>query len=131
MELGTTNIVGEIFKDYHPHTELGVDLKFFTRQAGRMEEGQSLWGVITFDGELHFTFIEDALVEKKAAKRNACVLPGKYVNLHRADDGTFYFAFKKPMLNDVKSFINFCEGAAHELRSIAGLVKKKNGDFFK
>jgi hypothetical protein len=56
----------------HPNTELGIDLKLFTRKPGRMPLGSYLDGIITHDGEDHFTFVQNAakksiagLLEKK------------------------------------------------------------------
>lgn len=45
-----------LFKDIHPHTELGVDLKLLTCEPGRMPVGAMIDGAIVHDDEVHFTF---------------------------------------------------------------------------
>lgn len=49
------------FRNRFPNTELGVDLKLFTRTHGRMNIGEVRSGAIIRDGEDHFTFFESAL----------------------------------------------------------------------
>ena len=66
-----------LFKDIHPHTELGVNLKLMTRGHGRMPEGTCLVGTILHDGENHFTFMEEA-PERKGRKSSRCVFKGHH-----------------------------------------------------
>lgn len=50
-----------------PTTEPCVDLKLITIMPGGLPEGEYLSGVITRDGDDHFSFIENAM-EKKVAR---------------------------------------------------------------
>ena len=49
---------GRAWTGLYPNTELDVDLKLVTQKQGRMELGEYLDGMITRDGEDHFTFVE-------------------------------------------------------------------------
>lgn len=110
-----------LFKEIHPNTELGVDLKLFTRALGRMGIGEIRPGAIVRDDEDHFTFFESALVEKfdHAAKRNPHVLELKYINVNRKDDGTLYPTFNRPRYTEELTFQDFCRKAAEELLMVA------------
>lgn len=50
---------GRAWTGLYPNTELDVDLKLVTQEQGRMELGEYLDGMITRDGEDHFTFVEN------------------------------------------------------------------------
>lgn len=117
-----------LFKDIHPNTELGIDLKLFTREPGRMEIGAFLDGAITHDGEDHFTFIQNAGEKKKVdvTQRNPHVYEGKRINVNRKDDGTLYPTFNRPRYNEKFTFQDFCREAADELYMIAGCFTKQN-----
>ena len=52
-------------KGFYPNTELGIDLKLLTRKPGRLTDGEYLDGVITHDGEDHFTFVQNDSEKKK------------------------------------------------------------------
>lgn len=113
-----------LFKDLFHNTELCVDIKLLTRMQGRIAEGDYISGVITRDGEEHFTFIEDARVKRVATvKRNPCVMEGEFINVHRRDDGTLYPTFNRPAYTEKFTFRDFCRKAAEELLAVAGLVK--------
>lgn len=53
-----------LFKVYYPNTELGIDLKLLTLNAGRLDLGVAIQGTIVHDDEYHFTFIEEAHAEE-------------------------------------------------------------------
>ena len=117
------------------NTEPCITLKLITRNPGRLAEGEYLAGTILRDGEEHYTFIEDidnlpaaasATCPVKAIQplRNPIIYRGKYINIHRAKDGTLYPTFCRPLLNDGFTIADFCREAACELFDIAGHVEK-------
>lgn len=79
----------------YPNTELDVDLKLVTQEQGRMELGEYLDGMITRDGEDHFTFVENATEQRKAERRNPSIYEGQWINVKRRADGTVYPTFKR------------------------------------
>lgn len=80
---------------FYPNTELGVDLKLVTQEQGRMELGEYLDGMITRDGEDHFTFVENTKEQRKAERRNPTIYMGQWINVKRRADGTVYPTFKR------------------------------------
>lgn len=115
-----------LFKDIFPNTELGVDLKLMTCKPGRMEVGDLLGGVITRDGEEHYTFLENAKVMRRLSNpRNPLAYHGTTINIHRKADGTLYPTFNRPAITDDYSFALFCCEAAEELIFVAGLLGKE------
>ena len=60
---------GRAWTGLYPNTEPGVDLKLVTQKQGRMELGEYRDGMITRDGEDHFTFVENATEQRKAERR--------------------------------------------------------------
>lgn len=116
---------GAILKDLHPNTELGIDLKLLTRTPGRMPVGAYLNGMLTHDGEEHFTFIQNAFEKKVATQRNPHVYVGHRINVNRKSDGTLYPTFNRPQYTESFTFHDFCREAAEELRVVAGLLEKE------
>ena len=80
------------FNNFYPNTELGIDLKLMTKEPERMAVGEYLDGAITYDGEDHFTFVQNDQEKKqqKVVQRNPHVYEGKYINVNRKKDGTLY-----------------------------------------
>ena len=115
---------GRLFEDIYPHTELDVDLKLFTLKPGRVNEGEFLAGMLTRDGEDHFSFVENASERKKVVTRNPHLYKGKYVNVNQTDDGRRYPTFCRPAYTDDFTLKHFCLLAAEELLMIAGLIEK-------
>lgn len=109
-------------KGFYPNTELGIDLKLLTRKPGRLTDGEYLDGVITHDGEEHFTFVQNDSEKKKdkVVQRNPHVYEGTYINVNRKKDGTLYPTFNRPQFSERFTFQDFCQGAANELRIISG-----------
>ena len=109
-------------KGFYPNTELGIDLKLLTRKPGRLTDGEYLDGVITHDGEDHFTFVQNDSEKKKekVVQRNPHVYEGTYINVNRKKDGTLYPTFNRPQFTDKFTFQNFCLLAAKELCEIGG-----------
>lgn len=79
----------------YPNTELDVDLKLVTQEQGPMELGEYLDGMITRDGEDHFTFVENDTEQRKAERRNPSIYMGQWINVKRRADGTVYPTFKR------------------------------------
>lgn len=75
-----------LFKDIYPNTDLGVDLKCYTLNPGRMETMKAILGAIVRDGEYHYMAVElpivaeflTNMVVKKLADRDA-ERPNAYV----------------------------------------------------
>ena len=111
--------------DIHPHTELCVDLKLLTREPGRLNIGATLGGIITRDGEEHYTFLEEGDQQKASSQRNPHVYRGRFVNVNQSGDGTLYPTFNRPRYTKEFSFQDLCREAAAELLMVAGLVGKK------
>lgn len=86
---------GRAWTGLYPNTELDVDLKLVTQKQGRMELGEYLDGMITRDGEDHFTFVENAAEQRKATRRNPSIYMGQWINVKRRADGTVYPTFKR------------------------------------
>lgn len=86
---------GRAWTGLYPNTELDVDLKLVTQKQGRMELGEYLDGMITRDGEDHFTFVENATEQRKTERRNPSIYMGQWINVKRRADGTVYPTFKR------------------------------------
>ena len=116
-------------KGFYPNTELGIDLKLINRKPGRLGIGEYLDGVITHDGEDHFTFVQNDSEKKKdkVVQRNPHAYEGKYINVNRKKDGTLYPTFNRPQFSERFTFQDFCQGAANELRIISGKSDDKIG----
>ena len=99
--------------NFHPNTELGINLKLITREPGRMPEGKCLDGTITRDSEEHYTFIET--LPPKVYKRNPRVFDGKYITVTRWKDGSLQPNFK-PIKEErgFRAFV-YARGVANEL----------------
>ena len=113
-------------RELFPNTELGIDLKLMTRKPGRLAIGEYLDGIITRDGEDHFSFSQDDSCKKKVKviQRNPHVYEGTFININRKPDGSLYPTFNRPRFTKKFTFQDFCWGAANELRMVIGLVEK-------
>lgn len=112
------------FWEVYPHTEPCVDLKLFTQRPGPLDIGAFLPGVITRDGEYHFSFVQNVVKERLATRRTPCIYRGAYLNVHRADDGSMYVTFRRPRLTKNFTFADYCRAAAEELFIVSGLVEE-------
>ena len=119
------NQSNRLFVDLFPTTELAINLKLLLRTPRRLAIGEMVPGVITHDGDDHFSFLESDVARKtEAVKRNPCIMQGKYINVHRKDDGTLYPTFCRPTYTPELTFGDFCRKAAEELLTVAGFVGK-------
>ena len=114
----------QLFKDFYPNTELGIDLKLITRKPGRMSVGDSMSCMLTRDDDYHYTAVENATERKVAEQRNPHVYLGKRINVNRKDDGSLYPTFNRPRYTKDFSFQDFCREAAEELLVVAGLIEE-------
>ena len=110
----------------HPNTELCTELKTLTRQPGRMDEGVALPGLLTRDGEEHYTFIQTLL--PSAGKRNPRVFDGRCITVTIKDDGTPRLNFKPLKETESLDVDTFANTVADELRrSLSNLLGNKAG----
>ncbi len=115
---------GEFLNDLFPNTEPCVDLKLLTRKQGRLEVGTILPGVITRDGEEHYTFRETQ--PSTAGKRNPHVFIGKYITVTRRDDGSLRLNFRPVTMGADFNIYRYATGVFSELiRALIGLVGKE------
>ena len=112
-----------LFKDIHPHTELGVDLKLLTREPGRMPVGAMIDGAIAHDGEDHFSFTET--LPSTNGKRNPHVFRGKYITITRRDDGTLRLNFRPLRQGPGFNLERYATGVSNEiLWALQGYVEE-------
>ena len=105
---------------FYPNTELGVDLKLVTQKQGPMELGEYLDGMITRDGEDHFTFVENATEQRKAERRNPSIYMGQWINVKRRADGTVYPTFKRTKSIGAGKLGDYAVNTTCELLMVAG-----------
>lgn len=146
----TTTTAQPQFEDHegmNRNTDLCVDLKTFLRHDRIAQPGKGYEGRLMRDEDTHFTFVEGVHAEaenavsanaaervtpvasdKKATpvKRNPIVISGNCVNLHRKADGSFYLAFRFPVLTEHYTWKNYCIEAAKEILSLSGLGEEKH-----
>lgn len=142
-EKNEPKVIGEVLNEYfasneplarayrerlHPDTHLDVDLKLITRKPGRMNIGDYLGGVITRDGEDHFSFIESDTEKKRVMveQRNPHIYEGLRINVNRKDNGEPYPTFNRPKYTENFTFQDFCREAAEELIAVAGLIENRS-----
>lgn len=114
--VGEILLENQLFKDIYPNTELGTDLKLLTRKPGRTPIGECLDGVLTHDGEDHFTFIQNANEMKKmVVHRSPIIFKGECINVHKKEDGSLLLTFNRPQFSEDFTFQDFCRKAAEEL----------------
>jgi hypothetical protein len=142
-EKNEPKVIGEVLNEYfasneplarayrerlHPDTHLDVDLKLLTRKPGRMNIGDYLGGVITRDGEDHFSFTESDTEKKRVMvdQRNPHIYEGLRINVNRKDNGEPYPTFNRPKYTENFTFQDFCREAAEELIAVAGLIEDES-----
>ena len=107
----------------YPHTEPCIDLKLLTRHRGRLPIGGYLGGVITHDGEGHYSFVESAREGWWIPQqRNPHIYEGRFVNVNRRPDGSLYPSLTRPPYTEAFTFRHFCLAAAEELRMVADMI---------
>lgn len=111
---------GRAWTGLYPNTEPGVDLKLVTQEQGRMELGEYLDGMITRDGDDHFTFVENATEQRKAERRNPSIYEGQWINVKRRADGTVYPTFKRTKSIGAGKLGDYAVNTTCELLMVAG-----------
>lgn len=111
---------GRAWTGLYPNTELDVDLKLVTQKQGPMELGEYLDGMITRDGEDHFTFVENATEQRKAERRNPSIYMGQWINVKRRADGTVYPTFKRTKSIGAGKLGDYAVNTTCELLMVAG-----------
>ena len=111
---------GRAWTGLYPNTELDVDLKLVTQKQGRMELGEYLDGMITRDGEDHFTFVENATEQRKTERRNPSIYEGQWINVKRRADGTVYPTFKRTKGIGAGKLGDYAVNTTCELLMVAG-----------
>lgn len=111
---------GRTWTGLYPNTELDVDLKLVTQEQGPMELGEYLDGMITRDGEDHFTFVENATEQRKATRRNPSIYEGQWINVKRRADGTVYPTFKRTKGIGAGKLGDYAVNTTCELLMVAG-----------
>lgn len=111
---------GRTWTGLYPNTELDVDLKLVTQEQGPMELGEYLDGMITRDGEDHFTFVENDTEQRKAERRNPSIYMGQWINVKRRADGTVYPTFKRTKGIGAGKLGDYAVSTTCELLMVAG-----------
>lgn len=111
---------GRTWTGLYPNTELDVELKLVTQKQGRMELGEYLDGMITRDGDDHFTFVENDTERGKATRRNPSIYMGQWINVKRRADGTVYPTFKRTKGIGAGKLGDYAVNTTCELLMVAG-----------
>lgn len=85
-----------------------------------MELGEYLDGMITRDGEDHFTFVENATEQRKTERRNPSIYEGQWINVKRRADGTVYPTFKRTKGIGAGKLGDYAVNTTCELLMVAG-----------
>lgn len=120
-----SRIAGEILHQHqeNSNTDLCMDVKTFLRNDRRTQIGKMYTGVLTRDGENHYSFIET--LPSTAGKRNPHLFVGEYITITLQDDGTLRPNFKPMRIGVGWSVDGYANGVAYELRkALSGLVEK-------
>ena len=113
-------------KVLNANTELCIDLKTILTSDRRAKMRKDYPGVLTRDGEEHFTFIETPA--STDGKRNPHVYEGEFITITRRSDGSLRPNFKLGRIGG-RSFNleSYAFGVACELReALRGLVENDN-----
>lgn len=109
-----------LFRDLHPHTELGVDLKLLTQKPGRMPEGKCLEGILAHDKEDRYVFTEMPL--QAARKRNPQVFNGRYITITQRRNGTYRVNMKPVEIGGGFDVDGYALGVCNELLLALGCL---------
>lgn len=111
----------------YPNTEPGIDLKLFTQEPGRMKIGEVKSGMITRDGDDHYSFVENPRRRKmvKTVKREPPIFCGSCINVRLWDDESLHVSLKRPHFNTIQSFCKFCLDAADELYMVGEAFERE------
>ncbi len=100
-------------KGWNINTDLCVDLKTFLRTDRITQLGKDYAGLLTRDGEDHYSFVETM---PWTNKRNPYVFRGKYITITRKDDGTLSPHFRPIRMGKGFSLERYAFEVYRELR---------------
>lgn len=110
---------------WQPNTELCIDLKTILRSDRRANLKKDYMGVLTRDGEHHYSFIE-SVFKSSACHRNVHLFVGKHITLTCSPDGVLRLNFKNLKLNEDFSVDSYCLEVANEIRqALKGLIEER------
>lgn len=108
-------------KGWNINTDLCVDLKTFLRTDRITQLGKDYAGLLTRDGEDHYSFVETM---PWTNKRNPYVFRGKYITITRRDDGSLSPNFRPLRMGKGFSLERYAFEVYRELRKgLEGLVE--------
>ena len=108
-------------KGWNINTDLCVDLKTFLRTDRITQLGKDYAGLLTRDGEDHYSFVETM---PWTNKRNPYVFRGKYITITRKDDGTLSPHFRPIRMGKGFSLERYAFEVYREIRKgLDGLVE--------
>lgn len=109
-------------KGWNINTDLCMDVKTFLRTDRITQLGKDYAGVLTRDGQEHYSFIETL---PWSMKRNPYVFRGKYITITRKDDGSYRPNFRPMKVGKNFSVNHYAFEVYRELRqALTGLVVK-------
>lgn len=109
---------------WNRNTDLCVDVKTLLRSDRTARKGRCYQGLLSRDGENHFTFVE--ILFSALRKRNPRVFDGKFITVTRRDDGSFRPNFKPMRIGKDISVDDYALRVMNELRnSLNGLIQEK------
>ena len=110
-------------KVLNANTELCIDLKTILTSDRRAKMRKDYPGVLTRDGEEHFTFIETPA--STDGKRNPRVFNGQYITVTRREDGSLRPNFKPLKIKAGFSLERYAIGVSNELLwALEGLIER-------
>ena len=110
-------------KGWNINTDLCMDVKTHLRTDRTTQLGKDYAGVLTRDGEDHYSFVETM---PWTNKRNPYVFRGKYITITRRDDGTLSPHFRPIRMGKGFSLERYAFEVYRELRKgLDGLVENK------
>ena len=110
-------------KSWNINTDLCMDIKTFLRTDRITQLGKDYAGLLTRDGEDHYSFVETM---PWTNKRNPYVFKGKYITITRRDDGSLSPNFRPLRMGKGFSVERYSFEVYRELRKgLDGLVENK------
>ena len=110
-------------KGWNINTDLCVDLKTFLRTDRTTQLGKDYAGVLTRDGEDHYSFVETM---PWTNKRNPYVFKGKYITITRRDDCSLSPNFRPLRMEAGFNVNHYAFEVYRELqKGLNGLVENK------
>ena len=109
-------------KGWNINTDLCMDVKTFLRTDRITQLGKDYAGLLTRDGEDHYSFVETM---PWTNKRNPYVFRGKYITITRRDDGSLRPNFKPIKTGRGFNVVRYAMAVSNELLwALDGLVEE-------